>query len=325
LEQVLAIIECGSFSQAAKKLFISQPSLSESIKKLEKHLKTTLLDRSSNPIRLTYAGELYVETAIRIMEISEELEQKLNDEGNIPQGEVVVGSSQFTTTYIMPHILTFLRKRFPKIRVSLLELPGQDREEASLRGSIHLFFTTMQVNNKYLEQIPLFKERILIALPKTHVLNEKDAISRQERMILPTIRASSYPLKDLSPECDFPRMRLEKLMDDDFVLLKSSLSLPGMVRYMFDETGFTPKVVLESQSIAATHAMAAAGLGNAFVPESLIRYNDYCSQPVLYQIEPFLPSRNLFIVYNKRRYCSKAMIEFINASRRVLNAPVTSS
>jgi DNA-binding transcriptional LysR family regulator len=319
----LAIVECGSFSRAAKKLFISQPSLSESIKNLEKTLKATLIDRNSNPIGLTYAGELYVKTAMRIVELGEEFEQELNDAENDAQGEVIVGSSQFVTTYIMPHILTSMKKRFPKIHVSLLELPGREREEASLRGSIHLFFTTMRINNKYLEQIPLMKERILLALPLDHVQNQKDAISRQEQIILPTIRSLSYPLKNLPTECDFPVTSLKKLKEDPFVFLQSSLSLPRIALEMFEISGFVPKVVLESQSIAATHAMATAGLGNAFIPESLARYNDYRRHPVFYQIEPFFPSRDLSIAYDKRRYHSKAMVEFIEMARKVLGAPVT--
>jgi DNA-binding transcriptional LysR family regulator len=325
LKQVLAIAEHGSFSQAARKLFISQPSLSESIKKLENSLGIALFDRTSNPIRLTDAGELYVKTASHIVELSNEMEQELNDIENFPQGRVIVGSSQFVTTYIMPHILTSLRMHFPKIHVSLVEiLVGKEREEAAMKGSIHLFFTTSHTNDTHLECSPIMRERLLLALPQGHRLNAPDAITTQERTILPAIRSRPYPLEDLPPGSDFPSISLKKLKGDPFVLLRSSLSMPRMVLDMFDKCGFVPEVMLESQSISATHSMAMAGLGNAFIPESLVRYNDYRRHPVYYQIEPFFPIRDLSIAYHKKRYHSQAMRVFIEVAREVLKAPVVS-
>jgi DNA-binding transcriptional LysR family regulator len=323
IRHVFAIAECGSFSQAARKLFISQPSLSESIRKLEKSLGIAIFDRRTNPIRLTYAGEIYLKTATRILELGGDLERELNDIEDTPQGQVIVGSSQFVTTYIMPHILTSLRSRYPKIHVTLVELLGREREEAALKGSIQIFFTTGHVMNNRMAAVPIIRERLLLALPPDHALNAADAISRQERIILPAIKARAYPLTDMPPDMDFPRISLNDLRDDPFILLRSSLSLPRMVLEMFDKCGFMPKVVLESQSIAAIHSMAGAGLGNALIPESLVRYNDNHRHPVFYQIEPFFPERYLSVVYLKNRYQSRAMLEFMSTVHNVLRSPVT--
>jgi DNA-binding transcriptional LysR family regulator len=67
--------------------------------------------------------------------------------------------------------------------------------------------------------------------------------------------------------------------------------------------------------------MAICGLGNAFIPESLVRYGSSCKHPTYYQIDQFFPSRDLYIAYRKDRYYSKAISEFINTVRDVLQAP----
>jgi DNA-binding transcriptional LysR family regulator len=324
IQQVFAISKCGSFSQAAKKLFISQPSLSESIRKLEGSLGISIFDRSVNPVRLTHAGELYLKAASNILQLSEDLERELSDIDDTPKGKVTVGSPQFVTTYIMPHILTSIRRQHPMIHVTLVELQGKEREEALLRGDIQIFFTTGHITDKHMSAVPIMRERLLLALPPDHRHNAPDAISRQEGLILPAIRARTYPLENMPPDADFPCISLNDLRDDPFVSLRSPFSLPKIMQGMFDKCGFEPKIVLESQSISVIHAMASAGLGNALIPESLVRYNDDRRHPVFYQVTPFFPTRELSLVYLKHRYQSRAMLEFLDTACNVLRMPASS-
>ena len=324
MKHVLAVVEHGTFSTAAKKLFISQPSLSESIINLERSLGVILFDRSSYPVRLTPAGELYVKTASQIIDLGKSLQRELGDIGERPQGRLSVGSSQFVTTYIMAHILTSLREKFPKIQVSLVENLGKEREEATLKGTIDLFFTTSLERSEQLEYVTAMHERILLALPPMHPLNLPDARARQEQIILPAIKARRYPLESMPEEQDFPHIDLGSLRDDNFVMLRSSLTLHKLALKMCRECGFTPNILLESQSIDATRSMAIAGLGCSFIPETLIRYSDYFRHPIYYQIHPFLPVRTLEIAFRKNRYRSRAMQEFIKTTHEVLSAPVVS-
>ena len=93
LQYVLAIREYGGISQAAKKLFISQPSLSQYIHNLEKQLGTILFDRNSSPIELTNAGRIYVDCAEKILDSYKQMEQKLSDIRDLPHGHVTIGAS----------------------------------------------------------------------------------------------------------------------------------------------------------------------------------------------------------------------------------------
>ena len=324
MKHVLAIVEHGTFSQAAKKLFISQPSLSESIINLEKSLGVVLFDRSSSPVRLTPAGELYARTAARIIDLGQDLQRELSDVGDKPQGRLSVGSSQFVTAYIMPHILTSLQNKFPDIQVTLVESLGREREEATLKGAIDLFFTTSFDRSEQLEYVTAMQERILLALPPNHPFNSPEARERQEQVILPAIKQSPYPLAALPADRDFPHLELARLRNEGFVMLRPNLTLHKLAVEMCRQCGFTPNILLESQSIDATRSMAIAGLGNSFIPETLVRYSDYYRHPIYYQIDPFLPARTLEIAFRRNRYRSRAMQEFIRTTHEVLSAPVVS-
>jgi DNA-binding transcriptional LysR family regulator len=323
IKYVLAVVECGSFSQAAKKLFISQPSLSESIINLEKQLGVTLFDRASTPVRLTYAGEVYIKTATQIQELCIRLQRELSDLGDTPRGHLIVGTSQFVTTYIMPHILLAFREQYPDIEVSLVEALGDEREEYTLKGEIDLFFTTSPVKNERLHYDSVMEERILLALPPIHPFNPPEALERQERVILTGLRSLPYPYTDLPAEADFPLIELSQLQTEPFVMLRSDLSLHKLGLRLCKLSGFTPHIRLESRSIDATRAMAIAGLGCAFIPESIVRFSSFFSHPVYYLMAGLLPVRDLNIACRKDRYHSKAMMAFINTVRAILRAPLS--
>jgi DNA-binding transcriptional LysR family regulator len=324
IKYVLTVLECGSISQAAKKLYISQPSLSGYIINLEKQLGVTLFDRAASPLRLTHAGELYVKTATKILDLSNRLHQELSDLDDTPHGHITVGSSQSMTTYIMPHILIAFKKRFPKIEVSLVEALGYEREEATLKGKIDFFFTTSPIKNEHLQYSIVMSERILLALPPSHRHNHPDAQKRQNDLLLPNLQRRSYPHDPLPPEEDFPLISLEVLQQDSFVMLLPDLSLHKLALDLCKTCGFTPKIFLESRSIDAVRSMAIWGLGNAFIPESIVRYGNFNLHPTYYQIDQLFPARDLYIAYRKDSYYSKAMLEFSNTVLNVLHSPVIS-
>lgn len=322
IKYVLAVLECGSISQAAKKLYISQPSLSGYIINLEKQLGAALFDRTASPLRLTQAGELYVETSRQILDLSNRLQQEISDLDDTPHGHIIVGSSQFVTTYILPHVLISFKNRFPKIEVSLVEALVNEREDAALKGKIDFFFTTSPVKNERFQYSTVMTERILLALPASHRLNRPDAQTRQEQILLPALQRSRYPHGTLPPEEDFPLISLESLKEDPFIMQHPDLSLQKQVMNLCKTSGFIPKILLESRSIDAIRSMAICGLGNAFIPESIVRYGDFCRHPTYYQIDRLFPVRDLYLAYRKDRYYSKAMLEFSNTVCSVLQAPV---
>ncbi len=126
LESFCKIVEEGSFRSAAEKLFISQPSISQHVASLEKHFQIKLFIRQGRKIRLTPEGRLLYTTAIQIIEKIETLGERFKDLKNLKFGELKIGCSNFTGSYILPQALDFFRHKYPLIKVSIIS--GRVRE-----------------------------------------------------------------------------------------------------------------------------------------------------------------------------------------------------
>ena len=121
LEYVVAIAEEKSISAAAEKLYVSQPSLSQSLIGLENSLGVKLFNRSTIPLRPTPAGETFVDAAIRILSIQRELENRLGDMAKTGYGTIVVGISSFRNSVVTPLVLPVFNRAYPNVHVRLIE------------------------------------------------------------------------------------------------------------------------------------------------------------------------------------------------------------
>ena len=101
MKYVYEVYKEKSFTDAAKKLFISQPSLSAAVKKVEKELGVLLFDRGSFPVRLTDAGIAYIEAMEAILAIENNQTRKLNDLSQLKTGSLTIGGSNFVSSYIL--------------------------------------------------------------------------------------------------------------------------------------------------------------------------------------------------------------------------------
>ena len=110
-----------SFSKAAQKLFISQPSLSAAVKKAEQRIGAPLFDRSASPVRLTDCGLEYIRCAERIMDIQTGFENYLNDVNELNAGQVSIGASSLFASYVLPACVSRFTGRYPRVAIHLTE------------------------------------------------------------------------------------------------------------------------------------------------------------------------------------------------------------
>ena len=103
---IYTIYQEGSFSRAASKLYLSQPALSIAIRKIENEIGMPLFDRQSKPLRLTAAGEIYIDTIKKELLLEQEQQQKISDLKNLTSGTVRLGGTHFLNAYILPEVLS---------------------------------------------------------------------------------------------------------------------------------------------------------------------------------------------------------------------------
>lgn len=120
LESFCKIVEEGSFRSAAEKLFISQPSISQHIASLEKHFQIKLFIRQGRKIKLTPEGRLLYSSSKEITEKINDLGGRFRDLKNLEYGELKMGCSRFTGSYILPQALELFRQKYPLIKISII-------------------------------------------------------------------------------------------------------------------------------------------------------------------------------------------------------------
>ena len=298
LKYFLKVAEEKSFSLAAKKLYISQPSLSQFILKLEEKIGFPLFDRSCTPLQLTYVGELYLETARKILDVSDQFINKIDDIANLRRGRLIIGSSPFRSTYLLSQIIPVFEQKFPGVELILKEDTTRQLEELALNGQTDFSISLSPINPKLFDYEELFQEELLLALPPHHPL---------------CIKLQRQPGDYHNP----PPIKLQDIHDTPFILMDQGQKLHRTLFELCNNAHFKPRILLETQSMNAAQALVGAGMGAALLPDTLVRASNLNKNPCYFSLAP-APVRTVIVAYSKGRYLSKAAVAFIKLMKESL-------
>ena len=142
MQYVLTVLKEGSFTNAAKKLYVSQPSLSQIIKTAESNLGAPIFNRSTDPITLTPAGQLYVEAARQVTTISTNLVKQVEELSNEEFGNIRLGISVQRGMELLPELYPRFKKQFPHVEIELHEQGSATMEKSVLEGEVGIALLT---------------------------------------------------------------------------------------------------------------------------------------------------------------------------------------
>jgi LysR family hydrogen peroxide-inducible transcriptional activator len=282
LRQMLYVIRVAderSFSKAATSLHLAQPSLSQQILKLEKELGVTLFDRAMSPIRLTDAGERFLEKARKVLDLTEQMQKEMQDISHAKKGRLLIGTMPMTGAYVLPRWLPSFQQAHPDIELTMLEETSSNLETLTLNGATDISVLQLPLSDE-LDWIPLMEEEIYLALPPENPLAQSS------------------------------RLRLDEAKDEPFILMKPGQGLRNMALELCSEAGFTPNIVLESSNIETIQSFVASGLGVAFVPKYVARTTRSAGLPHYAALEP-KAQRTIVLAYRKGAYISHAVKAFM--------------
>jgi LysR family transcriptional regulator, hydrogen peroxide-inducible genes activator len=180
LKYIVAVAECRHFGRAANRCFVSQPTLSGQIKKLEDHLGVTIFERTNRSVELTPIGAAIVERARLAIEQAEAIEQFARDHQDPLAGPLRIGAIPTLSPYLMPLILVPLRRLFPQMRLVLSEEITDSLLGRLHRHEIDAALLATPIEDPELTAIPLFDEPFWLAHPRKHPLYDKDEISAKD-------------------------------------------------------------------------------------------------------------------------------------------------
>ena len=281
-----ALIAEGSFSKAAQRLGISQPSLSQFLVRLETDAQTELVDRSAKPLKLTAAGALFLRTEQQVDLLRETAAKQMLDFQGGVRGHVTVGASDYRETFFLAEVLPVFHRLYPLIEVSLTEGRTKKLEQMALEGAVDFSLViTPLFHPGTLTTIELYQERILIALSEKHRL------------------AKQHPA---SPSEEFPVIDFHDLDSEPFIKIKEGQQMDVLFRELCRMSRASPRVVLESESMIAAATLASVGLGAALTTETLVRRAGTAKPLRAFSVEPPVPPRIVAAAYRSERYLSKA-------------------
>jgi len=295
IEYVLSIAETGSFSKSAKKLYISQPALSQTIQRLEEELGAKLFVRGSNETSLTRAGELFVDDAKKILMLSEQIKKKMADVQDLLEGHVVLGISQYNGQLYFSNMLLEFKKRYPNIKLSIVEDYSSALEHRLTTGSLDFAILTAPSNSDEMLFEHLFFEEIFLAAPSSHPVGEKAPV-RPGR---------------------FGSVELSWFKDDEFVLMKSGHRFRAITDTFFRQAGFEPRVVFESRSSNTIQSFITGGVGVGLITATQQRNTPAKWRSAYYRMEDVDAKREHVVAYRKDAYVSYAARAFIEIAKTI--------
>ncbi|WP_160635861.1 LysR family transcriptional regulator [Pseudoflavonifractor sp. 60] len=297
MSYVKMVYDQRSFTKAAEKLYISQPSLSAMIKKAETELGTAIFDRSCTPLELTEAGRAYMEYIDATVRNETLLSEKLWDIQNLNKGHIYIGGSNYILSNILPLILQRMIPRYPDITFETAEANSFVLRQMLLSGALDFVIDSSSEEEPSLIYHDLFEEHILLAIPAADPVNQ--ALMEYQitaaQLLDPAQKRRCLPY-------DLARSALES----PFILLKSENDMYQRADAVFRHYKLQPKALIQLDQLNTSLQYTMYGLGCSFVTDTLFRYGRNCPDICLYAIDAPLCRRRLCIVHKKGRYISKA-------------------
>lgn len=301
---IYAIYQERSFSKAAQKLFIAQPSLSLIVKKLEQQIGTPLFDRTTKPIKLTQAGQEYIAAVEQIRHIETSFENFIAAQANLEAGSLGIGSNQLLSSLVLPRYVSRFSQAYPKIKLTLEAASSTTLENAITAGQLDIIIGNHILPSDVFEQKQLCIEHLLLAVPAAYPENDRVKeyqISYQDILN----RKPFYNTKNTVPLSNFAHT--------PFLLMSRDNETRKLTNSIFHELGFTPQVLLELDRMVTLYAYTEEGMGASIVTDTLVRNIRGTGQSKLcfYPLPMHRAQRAIFVSYKRKRHYSTAMKKFI--------------
>lgn len=291
-----------SFTKAAQNLYISQPSLSARIKKIEEIIGEPLFDRSTTPLQLTEVGKVYIEAAEEITQIEQRVENYINDLAGLKTGNLAVGASTLFAAYVVPSLITQFNQKFPDVHIQLIE--GNTAELEEMLGSNALDFV---IDNYHYDSILYNKElyceeNILLAVPKHFAVNEELGMYQ---LSYKNIKNKNY----LNQK--YPAVPLGRFADLPFIMLTQGNDTRTRGDRLCRNVGFKPNIVLEFNQQSTAYMASSTQLGATFISDILVSQLPTFENLVYNKLDGEEAKRKVFFYYKTHKYKTRVMEEFV--------------
>lgn len=290
------IAQYGTITAAAKQLYISQPSLSQTLRQMEDEIGTPLFDRSTTPFRLTYAGERYLKAVEAMLGIESRLKAEIESIIHEDGGRLRLGISVTRAVQVLPEVLPIFSKAYPNVRLELTEAASANLESMLQRGQVDLALAAVEATESNITYELIEKESIGILAGKDSIIASR----------LPA--GTPITLKDVERE--------------QFVYLDPSHSSRVIQDRLFRKFGIKPYYLLETSSLEVARRVVVKSGSCMILPEVYVDNTIKEAGGVFYPLADYENHRHFYACYRNGESPRKFAKDFINITCAALNHSV---
>lgn len=167
LEAFVQVSESGSFSKAAKELFLTQPTISAHISSLEKELNVRLFIRNTKEVSLSDDGKALYRYAKQITDLEKAIEERFYMDSDDGKHVITIAASTIPAQYLLPKVLMCYRERYPKEQIKIMETDSSEVVTQVVDHMVDVGFTGTVLEKKHCKYIPFYKDELAVITPDT--------------------------------------------------------------------------------------------------------------------------------------------------------------
>lgn len=310
---ITTVADCRSITAAARKLYISQPSLSHIVSKVEQDVGVKLFDRGTSPLTVTYAGEKYVETARKILLMSDNLRKELIDAGLGEKGRITFGMPTERTGYMLPAVIPDFKQQYPGIELQVREAKSDELLQAIMRDDISFYVIPRDQGELPvgLKAELIYREHLVLVADSSMI--RADMLMETERADAVQMQIPADPGKETAKTMQkagtaavLPRVNLSAMKDVPFIMLKKGHAIRQKTDMVLRQYDIDPKIMIELSSCISAVQLAASGLGVAIVPQRAVEVLGGMERFHCYDFSAMPEYWNVNAVYKETMYLGRA-------------------
>ncbi len=237
IESFIGVVNHGSFTKASEHSYISQPSISKAVKRLEGELQVELFDRSTRHLRLTDAGKVVYRQGEQALTSLAKLPSMLNELKDGTAGEIKIGMPPLIGTLFFPKIARTFRERYPNVKLELVELGAQLIEQLVEKSKIDVGLIVLPVDQSLFNIDSFYSDEFVLCIHQNHQLATQESVT------------------------------LAELKDEQFIVFSKGFTLHDYIINSCKEAGFVPSILYESSQWDLILELVASKMGIALLPK----------------------------------------------------------
>ncbi|GEK35539.1 LysR family transcriptional regulator [Kurthia sibirica] len=285
----VAVVEYGSYTKASVATFVSQPSLSKSIQRLESLLDIELLRRSTRLLELTDAGDIVYHQILKIVRNIDDMQHQLHDLKNTQRGKLKVGMPPLLAALYFMGISELFHHEYPDIEVELMEYEAKEILQFVDTDKVDLAIVMLPVDEKKYDITPFMTEEFGVYVDKNHPLAHHKSL---------TVAA---------------------LANEKFVMIAENYALHNVIVELCRKNGFSPNIVYKSSQWNLLVELVASKRGISILP-IIVNDKQVNDQVVVIPFENNTAPWELVTITKKNMYQSFAVRSFLQISQSFLHS-----